>query len=1121
MQPLTLFERVKQKAAKTLQDVGNFFNQNVAQPVQQTVQQIPQQFQAAGQMINQGLQDQSVLPDPVNNYISEVINQPVIAEDYFSPKNIQTFLEAPDNSEILAGFRESAFTANPSMAIAPVSNVAKNLPIVNELIGQTGAAKLGPEILERGAGLVDDGAKLVDDAVNAGSKLTKDLFTKAAPIVDDAPKPTMDLFKRAVEEGAATTKPLNFYDRNFLEPTRALKKSLGDVYESANENVFSKLQTRKGDAAVFKTDLLKKVQSVIPFNAGSKESAAIQELGEGVKSAEQIVKQFGPEKAAKIVEGNQFFRGIYDEAIDTVNVKRVADGLEPIAKRDDYYRHFQEEGGSWLDNLISGNNGSSAISSSIQKQRKGEKTVYDAVGGFANWVDQAGRAGFTDAMAPKIQKLGDDLVKNGADPKVGQYLQDYASKGILGEKDADGLNEIVNAGLNVVNAVGKRVRMNQVLFNARSLIMQTANVPTAIGKVLGTDPKGSIYITKGLTNIGKNAEAMAQSPFLRDRGFSVPAQFVKGKINKITDAGGKLLQKTDMLPTKYIWNTFYEQGLAKKVPDAIAYADDLAKQMIGARGIGDLAPAQSSRVGSTVLPFSVEWFNSAHALGDMVGKKEAGALLATLSLYHGFNKLVKGTTGSSAGLFDPIQALMDANEYRTGSDRKEQNSLKAIGTLIAKGADLNPVSANLLSTAYPVAEAVGVVPPSEELFGSEDPTRFGTASLYLPKMGDDVQSTVLNNLKFALPTGGGNQIKKTVEGIEAGNQGYTESAAGNVFGSVPQDPLSRAQMAIFGQWATPDASKGFGNDFTRPLTDEQKGVLDQLPPDQKKAFIDSVNTNTVAINKTKSSQSWFDKLTGKEAAPNFDTLPKSKAELEAYNKSVDIALANGAEIPDQAILRRYFKNKDYSKKDSSDRADILEAMKIVQNDEFLTDEQKARISQAAKIPEGDLEYYTTATMDEAERVENILNTFSFDPEGPREQLLLDLSQMKKKVGGKAIISSDTMVDGLYERGLIDKDEKEFINAIDYDPVYQKFYVDRDYKAKKGSGGTEAQAASKKIQSQMKAFVSSLNSLNKSVINTQKPEKRASVSSPIKTPKAPKLKLPSTRSASTKGSWFKV
>lgn len=68
----------------------------------------------------------------------------------------------------------------------------------------------------------------------------------------------------------------------------------------------------------------------------------------------------------------------------------------------------------------------------------------------------------------------------------------------------------------------------------------------------------------------------------------------------------------------------------------------------------------------------------------------------------------------------------------------------------------------------------------------------------------------------------GSQIKKTIEGLKAGSQGYSSAKSGGARFLVPEN--RKLQTAVFGQYSTPEAREYFDNN-RRPLSEKQTQVL--------------------------------------------------------------------------------------------------------------------------------------------------------------------------------------------------------------------------------------------------------------------------------------------------------
>ncbi len=257
--------------------------------------------------------------------------------------------------------------------------------------------------------------------------------------------------------------------------------------------------------------------------------------------------------------------------------------------------------------------------------------------------------------------------------------------------------------------------------------------------------------------------------------------------------------------------------------------------------------------------------------------------------------------------------------------------------------------------------------------------------------------------------------------------------------------------------------------------------------------------------------SWFGGKNNSTLGATADGKPMkfaNKAEKEAFDKSIDTALSSGStELPDSAIITRFFDGKTYDKSARKGQQEILDSMLKVADDEYLTPEQKSKIANAAKIDSADLQYYRTASLDQEERLQGLLEyATSADPE-KRDELIENLMLGKKEVGGKSMFST-SMYDRLYDEGLITKAEKALITAVKYDPIFNKFYMDRDYKG----GGASAASITAKIKSVNSMFKKTIDASTKSNKQAEKLSK---------TPEAPKLdfkKAPKKSGGST-SRWF--
>ena len=143
-----------------------------------------------------------------------------------------------------------------------------------------------------------------------------------------------------------------------------------------------------------------------------------------------------------------------------------------------------------------------------------------------------------------------------------------------------------------------------------------------------------------------------------------------------------------------------------------------------------------------------------------------------------------------------------------------------------------------LASMYPEYGFNGA-PTRKELFGDNDPTRFGSGLLVVKGLQDPVSKLI--------PPFGGNQAKKTIQSATALARGYTESASGKVRHAVANDPYNVFKALTFGQNATKEAQEYFDKDGS-VLGDKQSEQFKELPKDQRQDFIKRIEYTRDAKN---------------------------------------------------------------------------------------------------------------------------------------------------------------------------------------------------------------------------------------------------------------------------------
>lgn len=608
----------------------------------------------------------------------------------------------------------------------------------------------------------------------------------------------------------------------------AIKQNLLDPFDAAKGRYVDEQKTLLDD---LKTNVVEK----LGITKHSKESAAVQQFGENNRTAQSLVKEFGNDKAQKIVEADKWFRAKYDQLLEDVN--KVRSEIYPnkpekiIPKRKDYYRHFQELSDSLpgLQNIFESLSGIDSKLSGISpftkpktkfagfmQRRLGQKTTEDAVGGFLNYVPSATYAKHIDPEIPKFRNLAKQLADDTVDTKNVNNFIDYLHKfsNDLAGKTND-LDRVVadwipggRTTLKALDWVNKRVKSNTILGNASSSIAQIFNVPQGLASAKQYSAPGAARTVADIFN--KNAPIKA-SNFIKERYFkSAYNEFDTKFLEQAKGFAGWITGVLDEVGTKFIWNSHYEKALAKKVADPVKYADDITRKLVAGRGIGEVPLLQKSKLFQLVAPFQLEVANLWHVQKDFVNAKDFGAIATLFVANYVMNKGAEKIRGSAVTL-DPIQATIDAIHAYQDEDDHKVGAARAAGRLA--GEVLSNVPGG--QTAAALYPEYGMKVGDEnvtrkELFGRKDPTRFGGGLL--------VASALKDPASKLLPPFGGVQAKKTYEGLKAYQAGEVTDKSGKKQFDVPSDLKTVAQSAVFGKYSTPEARASF---------DQQKSEFDK------------------------------------------------------------------------------------------------------------------------------------------------------------------------------------------------------------------------------------------------------------------------------------------------------
>jgi N-acetylglutamate synthase-like GNAT family acetyltransferase len=701
----------------------------------------------------------------------------------------------------------------------------------------------------------DEGAKLGSKGMSTKNidKITKSIKKNT----------TQDYLKPEV---VTTAKDISAGNTGFRDVYRNFDEVFGKN-SKAHKDYLEPFDTAKAqlvdDLEGLATDLEENVTKKFNIKKGSKESAAIQNYGEGKLSLEDLKSQFGETKANQIVEADKWFRSQYDRLLEEVNAVRrqIYPNNEDkiIPKRKDYYRHFREVANSFegLKNLfdtpanispklegLSARTKPKAKWLSFAQERKGDKTTEDAIGGFIDYAKAQVYAKNIDPHIEKFRDLGRTLADSTEESGnlnnfirfLDQYSNDLAGK--TNPIDRPIQDIVGRKPMAVLNWINSRTKANVIVGNLSSSIAQFFNIPQGIAEA---NPQNAF---KGLVRSLSDPEnAMSKSEFIKTRySDSVFDRFDEGVLNNVKKAASWITGIGDELGTKYIWNSLYEKALKNGEANPIRYADDMTRKMVAGRGIGEVPLAQKSKVFQLIAPFQLEVANIWHVMKDWAGeskeignKQVAGKFATFFVAAHIMNKIAENVRGSDV-TFDPIQATMDAYETFQEEENKGMGALKAGGRLAGEVISNIPggQTAAAIYPEYGFKVGDTKLPTRADFFGEGDPTRFGSGMLAVKGLSDPV-------FKIAPPFGG-QQIKRTIEGIRSYNKGYSETASGKVKFPIEKNLGNAIKTATFGENSTKESRDYFDRKGT-PLGEKQSEKFKNAGGEEKKNYYDQIMSN--------------------------------------------------------------------------------------------------------------------------------------------------------------------------------------------------------------------------------------------------------------------------------------
>ena len=664
-------------------------------------------------------------------------------------------------------------------------------------------------------------------------------------------------------------KDINAIGYQRTDPIRLNEKVFGaEIGNKINDATIRKTNHNEAERTRFLNKEREEIKN-LGIKPRSEESAAVQKYGEKqyvnlrgklVKYGDtELAKEF-PDVATqnKIKNAAKFIRNKYDSYIDEINKSITEMGYDPIPKRQDYMRHFQEldsKLNEWGIPLNKESLSKDALPTDINGitdqfkpgknwfastlQRKGIKTTYDAITGIDGYLEGASNLIYHTEDIQRYRSVA-KLVRNTFgqthgldnvdlntkegrkrlndifDNKLSKYAAwlDEQANALAGKKG--GIDRAAERLLGrkvytILDSAKKQVGSNMTGFNVRSALTNFASAVQGASKTNKMSfVKGTISTIKNMIN---NDGLIDKSDFLTNRFGS--DQLSKKLWQKASNAGQILMTGTDYFTANQIWRSKYFENLSKGMNEqqAIKKADDFASRIMGDRSKGMTAEIFNSKTLGLLTQFQLEvnnqWSSIVHdnKMDLQRGNKSGASVIFQLgqlaAMSFMFNNFMKAMTGSDV-MIDPIDMLRElfgANDDDDEETTLEERSQKVLGDIVNN----LPFASFMTGGRIPISEAfTGVGTLGKKLTGQKD--QFGNDISW-----DDVKDDAISSAFYwLLPTGYG-QLKKTSKGISMYNEelplpgSYTNS--GNLRFAVDDTPGDRIKAALFGEYSSKEAQK--------------------------------------------------------------------------------------------------------------------------------------------------------------------------------------------------------------------------------------------------------------------------------------------------------------------------
>uniref|UniRef100_A0A832I2X2 Large polyvalent protein associated domain-containing protein n=1 Tax=Eiseniibacteriota bacterium TaxID=2212470 RepID=A0A832I2X2_UNCEI len=561
----------------------------------------------------------------------------------------------------------------------------------------------------------------------------------------------------------------------------------------------------------------------VRIRRGSKEDFLAADFIEGKVTLEELGKVLTKNRVQAIQTAADAGRLVYKELLRRINGVLKAYGYKPVAERQNYVTHTRQMG-AFLDRLgsfLSG--GRDTLPTEISamnvdtkpgrqffafgKRRKYGSTHEGLITALDKYIDPAVRQIHLTPTIQRFRAFQRALVK------------------LLPEQDStrlsnfhaylEQLTNMLAGKQNIIDRPIEKVFGRKFLRVFDGLRRRTgANL---VGGSVSAALTNYIPLTQSLATTSKPAavralfEALAvpfKDPAVID---GIKSAFLTRRFPKVAiapklttrakDAVSWLFRVVDQFTANTVVGGKYYEGLRNGLSkaDAMKAADDYAARLLADRSFGQQPLFFNSKTLGALTQFQVEVNNQlSFILKDVprtlkLNRRQVASALTQVALYsYLFNEFYERTVGRRPAL-DPVHAVVNlVGRVGEGADATEL---------------LDPTDQNT-----PVGEIVAALPFTSIAAGGRIPIGGSLPNLIGILSGDATLTQELQKPLFALlPPTGGAQARKTIKGLQAFNQGYSETPSGRLRFFIDEGPLNAIRSALFGEYATPQAREYFRN----------------------------------------------------------------------------------------------------------------------------------------------------------------------------------------------------------------------------------------------------------------------------------------------------------------------